>query len=53
MITTTYNLIWTNPATSEKIYEPVADDGKSYRSCTENDPEFKVWISEGNTPGSA
>ena len=51
MITTTYNLIYTNPETSEKVYEAIADDGKSYRSCSENDKEFKEWVEAGNTPG--
>ena len=51
MITTTYNLIYTNPETSEKVYEAIADDGKSYRSCSENDEEFKEWVEAGNTPG--
>ena len=51
MITTTYNLIHTNPDTSEKIYEAIAEDGKSYKSCTENNEEFKKWVAAGNTPG--
>ena len=51
MITTTYNLIYTNPDTSEKVYEAIAEDGKSYRSCSENDEEFKEWVAAGNTPG--
>ena len=51
MITTTYNLIRTDPDTSIKIYEAIAEDGKSYRSCSENDEEFKEWVAAGNTPG--
>ena len=51
MITTTYNLIRTDSDTSIKIYEAIAEDGKSYRSCSENDEEFKEWVAAGNTPG--
>ena len=51
MITTTYNLIYTNPETGEKIYEAIYDDGKSYSSCSENNEEFKKWVAAGNTPG--
>ena len=51
MITTTYNLIYTNPDTSEKVYEAIADDGKSYKSCSEHNEEFKEWVAAGNTPG--
>ena len=48
---TTYNLIYTNSETGEKIYEAIYDDGKSYSSCAENNEEFKEWVAAGNTPG--
>tara|TARA_B100001778_G_C17989571_1_gene362906 strand:+ start:301 stop:456 length:156 start_codon:yes stop_codon:yes gene_type:complete len=51
MITTTYNLIRTDPDTSIKIYEAIAEDGKSYKSCSEDNKEFKEWVAAGNTPG--
>ena len=51
MITTTYNLIRTDPDTSIKIYEAIVEDGKSYKSCSEENKEFKEWVAAGNTPG--
>ena len=49
MITTTYNLIYTNPDTSEKVYEAIADDGKSYKSCSEDNEELKEYLTGGTT----
>ena len=37
--------------TSIKIYEAIAEDGKSYKSCSEENKEFKEWVAAGNTPG--
>ena len=32
------------------IYARIDDDGKCRLTCTENYPEFKEWLAEGNTP---
>ena len=36
-----------------KIYARIDDDGKCRVTCTENNPEFKAWLAEGNTPEAA
>jgi hypothetical protein len=33
-----------------KIYARIDDDGLCRVTCTENNPEFKAWVAEGNTP---
>ena len=33
-----------------KIYARIDDDGKCRVTCTEQNPEFKAWVAEGNTP---
>jgi hypothetical protein len=33
-----------------KIYARIDDDGLCRVTCTEDNPEFKDWIQEGNTP---
>ena len=33
-----------------KIYARIDDDGLCRVTCTENNPEFKAWVEEGNTP---
>ena len=33
-----------------QIYALIDDDGKCYLTCTEDHPEFKEWLAEGNTP---
>ena len=35
------------------IYARIDDDGLCRLTCTEDYPEFKTWISEGNTPEQA
>ena len=32
------------------IYARIDDDGKCRLTCTEDYPEFKKWLEEGNTP---
>jgi len=33
-----------------KIYARIDDDGLCRVTCTEDNPEFKAWLEEGNTP---
>lgn len=33
-----------------QIYARIDDDGLCRLTCTEDYPEFKVWLAEGNTP---
>jgi hypothetical protein len=33
-----------------KIYARIDDDGLCRVTCTEDNPEFKAWVAEGNTP---
>jgi hypothetical protein len=33
-----------------KIYARIDDDGLCRVTCTEDNPEFKAWVEEGNTP---
>jgi hypothetical protein len=35
------------------IYARIDDDGKCRLTCTEDYPEFKDWVAEGNTPEPA
>jgi hypothetical protein len=35
------------------IYARIDDDGKCRLTCTEDYPEFKTWVAEGNTPEPA
>jgi len=32
------------------IYARIDDDGKCRLTCTEEYPEFKAWLAEGNQP---
>ena len=48
-----YKLLRTDDLTNKKIYEKIEDDGKSYSSCSEDNPDFKEWVAEGNTPEAA
>ena len=34
----------------QQIYARIEDDGKCYVTCTEENPDFKAWLVEGNTP---
>lgn len=36
-----------------QIYARIDDDGKCRLTCTEDYPEFKAWVAEGNTPEPA
>jgi hypothetical protein len=44
-----YKFIQTNE-NGIKIYARIDDDGKCRVTCTEDNPEFKAWLAEGNTP---
>ena len=33
-----------------QIYARIDDDGLCRVTCTEDNPEFKAWVAEGNTP---
>jgi len=37
----------------EQIYARIDDDGLCRLTCTEDYPEFKEWIKQGNTPEQA
>jgi hypothetical protein len=36
-----------------KIYARIDEDGLCRVTCTEDNPEFKAWVEEGNTPEGA
>ena len=36
-----------------QIMARIDDDGKCRLTCTEDNPEFKAWLAEGNTPEPA
>jgi hypothetical protein len=36
-----------------KIFARIDEDGKCRLTCSEDNPEFKAWIAEGNTPEPA
>jgi len=44
-----YKLLTTNE-NGIKIYARIDDDEVCRLTCTENNPEFKAWVAEGNTP---
>ena len=37
----------------QQIYARIDDDGKCRLTCTEDYPEFKAWVAEGNVPTRA
>jgi len=39
--------------TDTQIYARIDDDGLCRLTCTEDYPEFKAWIAEGNQPEPA
>jgi hypothetical protein len=44
-----YKYLTTNDF-GKKIYQKIDNDGISRQSCSEENPEFKAWVAEGNTP---
>jgi hypothetical protein len=42
--------ILTTNEDGKTIYARIDDDGLCRLTCTEDYPEFKTWIAEGNTP---
>jgi hypothetical protein len=44
-----YKILTTN-LNGITIYARIEDDGKCYLTCTEDYPEFKTWLEEGNEP---
>jgi hypothetical protein len=44
-----YKLLTTNQ-NGIKIYARIDEDGLCRVTCTEQNPEFMAWVSEGNTP---
>ena len=36
-----------------KVYARIDDDGLCRLTCSEDYPEFKAWLAEGNTPEPA
>ena len=44
-----YKILKTN-IDGKIIYARIDDDGKCRLTCTEDYPEFKEWLEEGNTP---
>ena len=42
--------ILTTNENGQTIYARIDDDGKCRLTCTEDYPEFKAWVEEGNTP---
>jgi hypothetical protein len=47
-----YKILTTNED-GKTIYARIDDDGLCRLTCTEDYPEFKAWIEQGNTPLSA
>tara|TARA_Y100001951_G_C11080131_1_gene150861 strand:+ start:379 stop:543 length:165 start_codon:yes stop_codon:yes gene_type:complete len=43
---------WEKPPTY-KIYLKIEDDGSQSVSCSEDNPDFKEWVAEGNTAEAA
>lgn len=46
----TYRILQKINSESPQIYARIDDDGVSRLSCSEEYPEFKQWLAEGNTP---
>lgn len=47
-----YKVLMTNEV-GQIIYARIDDDGKCRLTCTEDYPEFKEWVAQGNTPQPA
>ena len=45
--------IYSTNTDGQTIYARIDDDGLCRLTCTEDYPEFKQWVSEGNTPEQA
>jgi hypothetical protein len=43
-----YKILTTNEEGT--IFARIDDDGLCRVTCTEDNPEFKAWVAEGNTP---
>jgi hypothetical protein len=48
----TYKILFNNEK-GKTIYARIDDDGKCRLTCSEDNPEFKAWVAEGNTPEPA
>ena len=47
-----YKVLMSNEV-GQIIYARIDDDGKCRLTCTEDYPEFKEWVAQGNTPQPA
>lgn len=47
-----YKILKTNED-GKTIYARIDDDGLCRLTCTEDYPEFKAWLEQGNTPEPA
>lgn len=47
-----YKILRTNDI-GQTIYARIDDDGLCRLTCTEDYPEFKEWVADGNTPEAA
>ena len=45
-----YKMLPNLDANNPQIFARIDDDGKCRVTCTEDYPEFKAWVAEGNTP---
>ena len=45
--------IYSTNMEGQVIYARIDDDGLCRLTCTEDYPEFKAWVAEGNTPEPA
>ena len=48
-----YKMLTKRNSDEEQIYARIDDDGLCRVTCTEDYPEFKAWVSAGNTPEPA
>lgn len=46
----TYKMLPKLNADAPQVYARIDDDGVCRLTCSEDNPEFKVWLEEGNTP---
>ena len=45
-----YKLLTKIPPFFDQIVARIDDDGLCRLTCTEDNPEYKAWLAEGNTP---